>query len=76
MVGYHTEVLARQERMLGIQNPLDRPVFDTLQDAEDWYMYVMLDHYDRGLEMSDARIELFQGANMLILTPMHEGRNI
>lgn len=43
--------------MLGIRQPLDGPVFEKLEHAEYWCWYAMLDHYERGLGMSDARIE-------------------
>lgn len=47
--------------MLGSRNPLDGPVFDTLQDAVTYSIAVMADHFDRGLGLSDARIEQFKG---------------
>ena len=47
--------------MLGNQNPLDRPVFDRLQDAIAFTIGVMADHFGRGLGQSDARIERFKG---------------
>jgi hypothetical protein len=34
VVGYRPVVFARQGRMLGIRQPLDGPVFETLEDAE------------------------------------------
>ena len=47
--------------MLGSRNPLDGPVFDTLQDAITFTIGMMADHLDRGLGLSDARIERFKG---------------
>ena len=47
--------------MLGIRQPLDGPVFETLEHAEYWCWHAMLDHYERGLGMSDAKIEPFKG---------------
>jgi hypothetical protein len=47
--------------MFGIRQPLDGPIFTTLNDAENWCMDVMADHYDRRFGLSDARIEPFQG---------------
>ena len=61
VVGYRSAVYARQGRMLGIRQPLDGPVFEKLEHAEYWCWYAMLDHYERGLGMSDARIEAFKG---------------
>jgi hypothetical protein len=52
---------ARQGLMLGIRQPLDGPVFEKLEDARNWCIYAMIDHYDRRLGMSDARIESFKG---------------
>ncbi len=61
MTGFQPVISARQGCMLGSRNPLDGPVFDTLQDAIDYSMAVMADHFDRGLGLSDARIERFKG---------------
>jgi hypothetical protein len=47
--------------MLGIRQPLDGPVFEKLDEARNWCIYAMINHYDRRLGMSDARLELFQG---------------
>jgi hypothetical protein len=47
--------------MFGIRQPLDGPIFEKLDDAEKWCFDVMVDHYDRHLGMSDARIEPFKG---------------
>ena len=61
MVGYRPVVHVRQGRMLGIRQPLDGPVFEKLEEAEFWCMYAMIDHYDRRLGISDAKIEPFTG---------------
>lgn len=47
--------------MLGSRNPFDGPVFETREHAVQWCVQVMVDHFDRGLGMSDARIERFSG---------------
>ncbi len=47
--------------MLGIRQPLDGPVFQAREDAENWCIDAMVNHYKRGLGMSDARIEPFSG---------------
>src|SRR5688572_17649439 len=59
--GYRPVVHAREGRMLGIRQPLDGPIFVKLEDARNWCIYAMIDHYDRRLGMSDARIEPFIG---------------
>ncbi|HEX6532493.1 MAG TPA: hypothetical protein VF019_07705 [Nitrospira sp.] len=59
--GFRPAVYARQGRMLGIRQPLDGPVFDTLEDAQNWCMYAMIDHFDRRLGMADAKIHPFKG---------------
>ena len=61
MTGFLPVIHARQGRMLGSRNPLDGPVFDRLEDAIDYCIGVMADHFDRGLGLSDARIERFKG---------------
>jgi hypothetical protein len=61
MAGYRPVIHARQGLMLGIHQPLDGPVFKSLDDAERYCIDVMIDHYDRRLGMSDAWIEPFQG---------------
>jgi hypothetical protein len=61
MTGFRPVISARQGRMLGRRNPLDGPVFDTLQDAIAFSIGVMADHFDRGLGLSDDRIERFKG---------------
>ena len=61
MTGFHPVITARQGRMLGIRNPLDGPMFDPLQDAINYSIGVMADHFDRGLGLSDTRIERFEG---------------
>jgi hypothetical protein len=61
MTGYRPMVWAREGRTLGIRQPLDGPVFDTLDDAENWRIYAMTDHYERKLGMADAKIHPFKG---------------
>ena len=61
IVGFRPAVYARQGLMLGIRQPLDGPVFEKLEHTEYWCWAVMVDHYDRRLCMSDARIEPFKG---------------
>ena len=61
MSGFRPVIHARQGRMLGSRNPLDGPMFDSLQDAIDYSIGVMANHFDRGLGLSDARIERFKG---------------
>jgi hypothetical protein len=61
VTGYRPVVRAREGRMLGIRQPLDGPVFDILEDAENWCMYAMIDHFDRKLGMADAKIYPFKG---------------
>jgi hypothetical protein len=59
--GYRPAVYAREGQMLGIRQPLDGPVFEKLEDAQNWCTHAMISHYDRWLGMSDARIEQFEG---------------
>jgi len=47
--------------MLDIRQPLDGPIFENLRDAEHWCIYAMIDYFDRRLDMSDARIQPFEG---------------
>ena len=47
--------------MLAIRQPLDGPIFETMEDAEHWCIHAMVSHYDRLLGMSDARIYPFRG---------------
>lgn len=61
MTGFRPMISARQGRMLGSRHPLDGPVFETLQDAITFTIGVMADHFDRGLGLSDTRIERFKG---------------
>ena len=61
VTGFRPVVRAREGRMLGIRQPLDGPVFDTLEDAEHWCIYAMVDHYERRLGLSDAVIYTFKG---------------
>jgi len=61
MVGYRPVVRAREGRMLGIRQPLDGPIFEKLEDAQNSCIHAMISHYDRRLGMSDARIEPFKG---------------
>ena len=61
MTGFRPVISARQGRMLGSRNPIEGPVFDNLQDAVTYSIGVMADHFDRGLGLSDARIERFKG---------------
>ena len=61
MTDFPPLITARQGRMLGSRNPLDGPVFDKLQDPIVYSIGVMADHFDRGLGLSDARIERFKG---------------
>jgi hypothetical protein len=61
IIGYRPAVRAREGRMLGIRQPLDGPVFEKLEDARNWCINAMIDHCDRRLGMSDAKIEPFKG---------------
>jgi hypothetical protein len=61
VTGFRPIVQARQGLMLGIRQPLDGPVFLRIEDAEQWCVDVMADHYDRRLGMSDGRTEPFTG---------------
>jgi hypothetical protein len=45
--------------MIGMRQPMDGPIFEKLEQAEEWCIEVMIDHYDRRVGMSDARIEPF-----------------
>jgi hypothetical protein len=47
--------------MLGSRQPLDGPVFEKLEDAQNWCTHAMISHYDRRLGMSDGKIEAFHG---------------
>lgn len=49
IVGYRPAVSAREDRMLGIRQALDGPVFEKKEHAEYWCWEAMVDHYDRGL---------------------------
>lgn len=59
--GYRPAVYAREGLMLGMCQPLARPVFEKLEDAEYWSISAMVDHFDRLLGMSDAVIRPFKG---------------
>jgi hypothetical protein len=59
--GYRPVVRAREGLMLGIRQPLDGPIFDSKQDAENWCIHAMASHYDRQLGMCDGKIYPFKG---------------
>jgi len=61
LTGYRPVVYARQGPMFGMRQPMDGPVFQKLEDAEEWCIDIMIEHYDRRLGLSDARIEPFKG---------------
>jgi hypothetical protein len=61
VTGFRPIVHASQGLMLGIRQPLDGPVFQSLEHAAQWCIDVMADHYDRRLGLSDAKIEPFKG---------------
>jgi hypothetical protein len=61
MRGFRPVIHAREGFMLGIRNPFDGPVFETREDAIQWCVQIMVQHFDRGMGMSDARIEKFSG---------------
>ena len=61
VVGFRPEVRAREGRMFGMRQPLDGPIFETLEDARNWCIHAMISHYDRRLGMSDATIAPFKG---------------
>src|SRR6478609_7089266 len=61
MTGYRPVVHAREGRMFGMRQPLDGPIFETLEDARNWAIHAMISHFDRRLGMSDATIEPFKG---------------
>jgi hypothetical protein len=45
MTGVRPVIHARQGRMLGSRNPLDGPVFDTLQDVITFTIAAQWNHY-------------------------------
>ena len=61
IVGFRPQVRAREGRMLGIRELLDGPMFDTLEDDQNWCIYAMISHYDRRLGMFDALIKPSEG---------------
>jgi len=61
ITGYRPVVHAREGRMLGMRQPMDGPIFETLEDARNWCIHAIISHCDRRLGMSDARIEPFKG---------------
>lgn len=61
IIGHRPVVHARQGLMLGIRQPLDGPIFEKLEDAQNWCIHVMISHYDRRFGMSDASITPFKG---------------
>jgi hypothetical protein len=44
-----------------MRNPFDGPVFETIEEAEDWCIAVMDEHYYSMEGLSDAKIEPFSG---------------
>ena len=60
MAGYRPVVRAHEGRMLGIRQPLDW-IFEKLEEAEHWYIYAMVGHYERQVGISDAEIHSFKG---------------
>ena len=61
VAGFRPVVRAREGRMFGMRQPLDGPIFETLEDARNWCIHAMISHYDRRLGISDATIEPFKG---------------
>src|SRR4029453_931537 len=61
ITGYRPVVRAREGRMLGMRQPMDGPIFEKLEEAQNWAIHAMIRHFDRRLGMSDARIEPFKG---------------
>jgi len=61
ITGFRPVVYARDRLMFGMRQPMEGPVFERLEDAEFWCFHVMVDHFNRRLGLSDARIEPFQG---------------
>jgi len=54
-------VRALQGLTWGMRNPFDGPVFETIEEAEDWCIAVMDEHYYSMEGLSDAKIEPFSG---------------
>jgi hypothetical protein len=61
MTGYRPAVYAREGLVWGMRNPFDGPVFERLEEAEEWCIDVIIEHHYRGLGMSDAEIRPFKG---------------
>jgi len=51
---YRPVTHVREGLMFGMRQPMDGPVFEKLEHAEEWCIDVMIDHYDRRLGLSDA----------------------
>ena len=56
--------------MFGMRQPLDGPIFETLEDARNWCIHTMISHFDRRLGMSDALIEPFKGWSIAKPNPL------
>ena len=61
VTGFRPAVYAREGSMLNIRQPMDGPIFETLEEARNWAIHAMISHFDRRLGMSDATIEPFKG---------------
>ena len=61
MVGYQVIMYARQGLVYGIRNPNISPVFDTKDNALEYCLEVIANHWSRMQTMIDARIYAFGG---------------
>jgi len=49
MEGYAPVVEAREGRLFYARSPMDGPVFETRQEAQDWCFHIIIDNAERGI---------------------------
>jgi len=61
MRGFRPPVYAREGLTWGMRNPFDGPVFETVEEAEQWCIAVIDEHDYRCDSPADATIHPFKG---------------
>jgi len=75
MEGYAPVLQAREGRLFFARSPVDGPIFETRQEAQDWCIHVIIETDYRGGPFAEATIHPFTGkVSTLEIEPDHRDR--
>ena len=71
-IGYAPIVKAREGRLFFARSPVDGPIFETRQEAENWCIEIIIENDYRGGPLAEAIVRPFKGkVSTLEVEPDH-----